>query len=117
LGGSDVPKPALVMDAALPEPPPRESNVQSIARGAILYNRFCSRCHIFGRGELPDLRRLSPATHSIFYDIVLSGAYAPKGMGRFDDVLSSAEAHQIHAFLVDQAWQAHTVQQRGSQAH
>jgi len=68
-------------------------------------------------GELPDLRRLSPATHSIFYDIVLRGAYAPKGMGRFDDVLSSADARQIHAFLIDQAWQAHASEQPANRAH
>ena len=33
------------------------------------------------------------------------GAYAPKGMGRFDDVLSAADADAIHAYLIDQASQ------------
>jgi quinohemoprotein ethanol dehydrogenase len=63
------------------------------------------RCHVFGRGVLPDLRRLDPATHAIFNSIVLGGAYAPKGMGRFDDVLSAADADAIHAYLIDQASQ------------
>ena len=35
---------------------------------------------------------MSPATHQIFYDIVLSGAYAGKGMARWDDVISRADA-------------------------
>jgi quinohemoprotein ethanol dehydrogenase len=58
-----------------------------------------------GRGNLPDLRRLTPATHALFDSIVLGGAYAMKGMARFDDVLSPAEAQAVHAYLIDQAWQ------------
>jgi hypothetical protein len=27
------------------------------------------------------------------------------GMGRFDDVLSTADADAVHAYLIDQAWQ------------
>lgn len=75
-----------------------------------MYNRYCGRCHTFGRGELPDLRRMSPTTHAIFYDILLKGLYAPTGMGRFDDVLSRTEAQDVHAFLVDQAWGAYVAQ-------
>jgi mono/diheme cytochrome c family protein len=33
------------------------------------------------------------------------GAYSSKGMARFDDVLSAADAEAIHAYLIDQAWQ------------
>ena len=55
---------------------------------------------------LPDLRRMSSETRTIFYDIVLRGAYQPRGMGRFDDVLSQADAEAIHAFLVEQEWKA-----------
>jgi quinohemoprotein ethanol dehydrogenase len=36
---------------------------------------------------------------------VLKGAYLGKGMGRFDDVLSTDDAKAIHAYLVDQQWQ------------
>ena len=55
---------------------------------------------------LPDLRRMSAPTHLIFYDIVLNGAYGGKGMARWDDVLTRADAEAIHAYLVDQAWTA-----------
>jgi quinohemoprotein ethanol dehydrogenase len=33
---------------------------------------------------------------------------APLGMGRFDDVLSRADAEAIHAYIIDQSWQAIT---------
>ena len=46
---------------------------------------------------LPDLRRLSPVTHELFYQIVLNGIYQGKGMGRWDDVLSHSDAEAIHA--------------------
>jgi quinohemoprotein ethanol dehydrogenase len=110
MGGGPVPKPDLVTDAPFSEPPPREGKATDIAHGEILYNRFCSRCHTMGRSVLPDLRRLSPATHTLFYQIVLEGIYAPQGMGRWDDVLSRKDAEDLHAFLIDQSWQAYTQQ-------
>jgi quinohemoprotein ethanol dehydrogenase len=57
-----------------------------------------------GRGNLPDLRRIQPATHTIFNAIVLGGLYTMKGMGRFDDVLAPADAEAIHAYVIDAAW-------------
>jgi quinohemoprotein ethanol dehydrogenase len=106
LDGGPVPKPPEVADTPFQEPPPREGTPSQIAKGEILYNRFCARCHVFGRGLLPDLRRLSPTTHQLFYEIVLNGAYQGKGMARWDDVLGRGDAEAIHAYLVDQAWQA-----------
>jgi quinohemoprotein ethanol dehydrogenase len=104
LGGPAPPLPPLRTDPPLPDPPARPTDAAQIAAGEVLYNRFCSRCHVMGRGNLPDLRRLSPATHGLFNSIVLGGAYAMKGMGRFDDVLKPADAQEIHAWLIDQAW-------------
>jgi len=111
LGGSDVPKPLAVGDTPFGEPPSREGTPQDVVHGQILYNRFCSRCHSMGRGELPDLRKLSSATHAIFYEIVLKGAYVQNGMGRFDDVLSRRDAEDLHAFLVYEDWMAYMRQQ------
>jgi quinohemoprotein ethanol dehydrogenase len=105
LGGPRPPLPPPVSERPIAQPPPRPQDSAQVAAGAILYNRFCLRCHVFGRGILPDLRRLDPATQAIFDAIVLQGAYAPKGMGRFDDVVSAADAAAIHAYLIDQAWQ------------
>jgi quinohemoprotein ethanol dehydrogenase len=105
IGGPAPPLPPLRTDAPLPDPPARPTDAAQIAAGEVLYNRYCSRCHVMGRGNLPDLRRLEPATHALFNSIVLGGAYVVKGMGRFDDVLSPPDAEAIHAYLIDQAWQ------------
>jgi quinohemoprotein ethanol dehydrogenase len=108
IGGPAPPLPPARTDPPSPDPPPRPTAHAQIPQGEVLYNRYCSRCHVFGRGNLPDLRRMNPATHGIFNSIVLQGAYAPKGMGRFDDVLSPADAEAVHAYLIDQAWQLKT---------
>ena len=105
LDGGATPKPPPVSEPALPPRPPREGSAAQIAQGEVLYNRYCGRCHAFGRGLLPDLRRMSPATQQIFYEIVLNGAFAAKGMARWDDVISRPDAQAIHAYLVDQIWQ------------
>jgi quinohemoprotein ethanol dehydrogenase len=106
LDGAAVPKPPLYTEPPFPTPPAHEGTPVQIAQGELLYTRFCSRCHAFGRGLLPDLRRMSAPTHQLFYDIVLRGAYQAKGMARWDDVLTQADAQAIHAYVVDQAWQA-----------
>jgi len=107
LDGGAVPLPPVLSEAALPVPPPREGPPAKIAAGEVLYNRFCGRCHMLGRGVLPDLRRLTADQHKMFYDIVLNGALVPLGMGRWDDVLSRADAESIHAYIVDEAWKAY----------
>jgi quinohemoprotein ethanol dehydrogenase len=104
LGGAVPPLPPLRSDPIPADPPPRSADHDQIAAGEILYNRYCSRCHVMGRGNLPDLRRLSPATHAAFDAIVLGGAYAGKGMGSFRDALTSADVNAIHSWLIDQAW-------------
>jgi quinohemoprotein ethanol dehydrogenase len=116
LGGPAPPLPPLRVDPPPPAPPPRPVDRAQIEAGEVLYNRFCNRCHVFGRGILPDLRRLDPATHALFGAIVLGGAYAPKGMGRFDDVLSPSDAEGLHAYLIDQAWQMKEAQPQGTSA-
>ena len=104
LGGPAPPIPALRTDPPLPEPPARTGTPAQIAGGEVLYNRYCSRCHVVGRGILPDLRRLEASKHAAFNSIVLGGAFSSKGMARFDDVLSPADAEAIHSYLIDEAW-------------
>ncbi len=103
LGGPLPPLPSRFSAQPIPAPPPDEGSPTQVSAGAILYNRFCSRCHVFGRGILPDLRRLTPEKHQLFYDIVLGGILQPLGMGRFDDVLSRHDAEAIHAYVVHEA--------------
>lgn len=104
LDGGSPPLPPLEADQPHDPPPPREGTRATIARGELLYNRYCSRCHAFGRGLVPDLRQLPPAIHNIFYEVVLRGADQVNGMARWDDVLTQSDAEAIHAYLVDQAW-------------
>jgi quinohemoprotein ethanol dehydrogenase len=116
LDGGPVPQPASLTVAAIPKPPPHEGTPGGIVAGEVLYNRYCGRCHELGRGLLPDLRTLTPALHQSFYDIVLDGALAPMGMGRWDDVLSRADAEAIHAYIVDQAWMAFNAQTQAARS-
>jgi len=106
---STSPAPPLT-ETPFPEPPKEEGSAAQIAAGEVLYNRFCGRCHQLGRGILPDLRRLDAPKHQLFYEIVLNGAFVPKGMGRWDDVLSRSDAESIHAYIVDEAWKAYKAQ-------
>jgi quinohemoprotein ethanol dehydrogenase len=107
LGGGAVPTPPALADEPFAKPDQRPTDAGRVARGEVLYNRYCARCHVFGRSVLPDLRRMSPATHGLFAEIVLRGAYRAKGMGRWDDVLSGEDAGAVLAYIDEQAWQAY----------
>jgi quinohemoprotein ethanol dehydrogenase len=107
LGGGTVPMPPTLREEPFPKPPAREGTAATVGRGEVLYNRFCVRCHSFGRGILPDLRRLSAEKHQIFFDIVLNGALTPAGMGRWDDVLTRKDAEALHAYIVEESWKAY----------
>ena len=111
LGGPPVPLPAEVKQVPFPPPPVSEGTPAQTAAGEVLYNRYCSRCHVFGRGLLPDLRRLTPEKHKIFYDIVLRGALSALGMGRFDDVLTKDDTEAIHAYIIQEAIDAYEREQ------
>lgn len=105
LGGGSTPKPPPFRDAPLPSLPPRAGTPREVSRGELLYNRYCSRCHTFGRALLPDLRRTPAALSPAFYEVVLHGIDQANGMARFDDVLTRKDAEAIHDYLIDQAWQ------------
>jgi quinohemoprotein ethanol dehydrogenase len=73
IGGPPPPLPQLRTDPPFPDLPARPTDQKQIAAGKVLYNRYCSRCHVMGRGNLPDLRRIEPATQALFSSIVLGG--------------------------------------------
>lgn len=105
LGGGPVPLPPPFHPAPLSVLPHNRGSSQEITHGEVLYNRYCSRCHTFGRALLPDLRRSPAALSSAIYSIVLKGALQSQGMGRFDNELTHKDVSAIHAYIVDQAWQ------------
>ena len=108
LGGGSTPIPPRAQPAPLPALPPHTGTARQISRGEVLYNRVCSRCHVFGRGLLPDLRRSPSALSPAIYAIVLHGALQRYGMGRFDNDLTHADVKAIQAYLIDQAWRMHS---------
>ncbi len=103
LDGGTVPIPQEVRYPPIPMPPPQHASAASITNGRRLFIAHCSRCHAFGPGLVPDLRRMSPGVHDQFENIVLRGLLAPNGMGRFDDILGPREVRAIHAYLIEEA--------------
>ena len=75
-------------------------------------NEQCSRCHVFGLSVTPDLRKLAPELHNAFKEVILSGILAPGGMESFSDLLTETDVDAIHAYLIDQAWQAYNEQEK-----
>jgi len=104
LDGSSVPTPPKATLPPFVEPPKQTASSATIRRGEVLFVQECSRCHVFGPSVTPDLRKLSPAYHAMFRDILLKGVVAPTGMESFSDILSSADVDAIHAYLIDEGW-------------
>jgi quinohemoprotein ethanol dehydrogenase len=114
LGGGAIPQPQpLPPLPPLSEPPARTGTKADIAAGRKLFGENCGHCHTnAGRGPAPDLRRSTQATHAAFQQIVRDGALQPRGMPRWDDLLSEHEVDQIHAYLIDLAWQLYGAEKK-----
>ena len=115
LDGGAVPRPAaLPPDSPFPEPPPLNATKATIALGGELFGEHCFRCHSNSvakpRTATADLRRLVPATHAAFKDILLKGLLRPLGMPQWDDVLSESDVDAIHQYLIAQSWDAYRKQ-------
>jgi mono/diheme cytochrome c family protein len=81
---------------------------ETVARGRLLYTRNCAACHggaAISGGVLPDLRNAGPSVHENWNAIVLDGMLEDRGMGRFADRLSAAEAESIRAYVLFRAHQ------------
>ena len=105
LGGGPVPLPAKLPPLTVaPAPPPQIAGTTPavLARGQGLFMSNCVLCHSNQhRSITPDLRRMQPATHQAFKQIVLKGLLQANGMPRWDDVLTEADANALHAYLID----------------
>ncbi len=101
LGGKAVLPKVTIANPTL-EPPPRlTGSVDDVLVGGELYAKTCSGCHgDEARGGLKDLRRMSAQTHKDFQNIVIGGARKERGMLSFADVLTPAQAENIHRFLI-----------------
>lgn len=110
----DGKKPVLppLLPAVEPAPPPPAqlpgTTPARLLKGQTLFFSNCAICHANQpRSPSPDLRRMEPATHQAFHEIVLNGLYQPNGMPAWKDILSPADADAIHAWLIDQQAKAH----------
>jgi quinohemoprotein ethanol dehydrogenase len=110
LGGGKVPvPPEKDWNANIPPLPERmQADAATLEHGALLFGQHCGVCHSLSDtpGGYPNLLRSPPGKHAIFDEIVLRGALASRGMANFSNEISEADAHAIHAFLIDQAYQA-----------
>ncbi|GFE78520.1 alcohol dehydrogenase [Steroidobacter agaridevorans] len=110
LGGGKVPvPPEKDWDANIPPLPARmHADAATLDRGALLFGQHCGVCHSLSDepGGYPNLLRLTPGKHAIFDEIVLRGAMAGRGMAGFSNEISEADAHAIHAYLIDKAYEA-----------
>jgi quinohemoprotein ethanol dehydrogenase len=104
--------------APIPEPPAQAGSAANIAAGGQLFAANCSSCHNNApRGPLPDLRRSTMiAAATGFRSVVRDGALQPRGMPRWDDLLSEAEVEQIRVYLISLAREAYAEQQKGAAA-
>jgi quinohemoprotein ethanol dehydrogenase len=115
LGGSAVPQPVARPQEPYRLPPARKGTPEQIASGRTLFVTWCSKCHNLGVPAVtPDLTRLNRGigAEEVFASIVRRGALLAGGMPRFDDVLSSQNVADLHAYIIDQAWQAYDAEQK-----
>jgi quinohemoprotein ethanol dehydrogenase len=116
LDGGEVPKPMARKDKPFPKPPANKASLAEIQAGETKFIEQCSRCHTLGPNITPDLRKMPQQVHDMFKDILLGGAFAPMGMESFADALSDKDVENIHAYLIEQSWQAYRQQQESGAA-
>jgi quinohemoprotein ethanol dehydrogenase len=114
-GAAETPKPPPLAPEPFKKPPEQSVSPEVIAQGGRLYTSNCGRCHHFGTGIAPDLRRLGDGTDDpdMFRRVVLDGLLARGGMGAFRDTLSPAQVDAIRAYVVDESRKAYGDQQAG----
>jgi alcohol dehydrogenase (cytochrome c)/quinohemoprotein ethanol dehydrogenase len=103
--GGNVQLPAAPAKLVPPiAPPPNTAPAAEVARGAPLYDTYCSSCHgagVIGVGILPDLRRTPLlATAEAFEQVVIGGARQHNGMANFSSELKKEDVEAIRAFVI-----------------
>lgn len=96
----DVPRQSIV--TSMP------ADTAAIARGDLLYGRFCLRCHGSGAvsaGPYPDLRVSRIVMDEAFHRIVLDGALAAQGMPGFTGQMTRDEVDDVRAYLARRSYE------------
>ena len=131
LGGSATLTASHAPIPPVPKPPQRIGTSANAREGQKLADsHMCTGCH--GRdldgsgrwvlnGAVPDLRYMPEQAHRDWYAIVLGGSHKSQGMLAFGmpqhypeiEPLTPAQADDIHAYVIDQSWQAYEASQLG----
>ncbi len=103
LGGNLQLPEAPAMQRPPINPPAATAPASLVARGAGIYDTWCSSCHgagVIGVGLLPDLRR-TPYLHSAeeWEKVVIGGSRAANGMASFANVMTAEDAKAVLAFV------------------
>lgn len=114
LGGKvQLPAPQPELPFARPSRP--RPSPELARRGALQYFvNACDLCHgadVIGTGgSIPDLRRMSEASHLTIGQTVQGGARRPLGMPRFEG-MSDETLAAIQAYIINESWKAYEKQQ------
>lgn len=110
LDGKAVPPPIRPQVAAAAEfqssataQVPHVTDAKMVNTGRQLFEQNCTTCHV--GGNAPALIPMRDAAQQRFFDIVLGGARANKGMGNFSAVLSKDDATAILTYLINASQQ------------
>ncbi len=116
LDGGPTPVPADVPPPGpLPEPPAAKGTAADIEAGGNLFRANCASCHSNAwPAPIPDLRRSTAAVHAAFHEIVLRGALQPRGMPRWDDLLTPQQVDQMQAYVINTAREAYDAERKAA---
>jgi quinohemoprotein ethanol dehydrogenase len=106
LGGAAELPPKSEISRAPPILPTGVRSPATIAKGEKIYATYCSRCHgvaAISGGILPDLRYSTFLVSDSWFDVILKGALASKGMASFSSVIDEQGASAIRTYIVNQA--------------
>ena len=99
----------------IPQPPLPRPDPKLAASGARVYgSNHCSLCHgggaVGGIGSIPDLRKATAETHSLFAPIVLGGLRKDKGMPVFAGSINADQLAALQAYILGVAWKDYDAQ-------
>jgi len=90
----------------VPEPPVQTVSAETIETGKQLYGRYCFMCHgdsVISGGSIPDLRYSGTLGDDFWFDVVLDGALAERGMRSFKSSLNREQAAAVRAYVISRA--------------
>ena len=106
LGGkATLPVPEVTY-LAVPTPPAMDYTDDQQRHGQDLFHLYCAVCHGPGvgtAGPIANLMYSNADTHSLWEAIVLDGAYTEKGMPSFSHALSTVDAQDVRAYVIERA--------------